>query len=605
MAVEGTRAYLLTAKSLHILDVSDPGNVKTLGSFAVKGQGIQIEGARAYVTLGYGGYQILDVSDPVNVKLLGQYSTQGYAFQVQVINNIAYEVDDAASLQLFDISDPAQIRLVGGLNINGSGADVALSGARAYLADGPQGLQILDISSPGRIRPLGSYNNGGGASGVQVVESIAYLAQGTRLQMLDVSDPTKAQPIGSLDVSNQIRGFQVVGKVAYVAANSAGLKIWDVSNAGSVRSLGAFKTATDAWGVRILGTTAYIVNRFSRQCDLQMVDVSNPARARLLGSFHLPLGSMLTGSAQVVESLAYLTDETYGLIIVDVRDPLNVKRVGGYACGPGAYALEIVGKLAYVAAGNAGLHILDVSDPHNLKPLGDQATDGESWAVSVQGDAAYVAAGSLGLRILEGVSWTPPVVVEPPTISQQPVSLIVTQGGTATLSVMAQGQAPLSYQWQWGGTNLTDGTNAILAIANVQKTHAGYYSVLVSNAAGVTNSRAAQIVVVDAQGLDLATALDASDLAWGTSGSRPWTVATNVTPQGIGAASSGAIGNDQESVLETTVAGPGVAAFWWKVSSQSQHDWLRFSVAGQVQAEISGEEDWAFQRLAIPAGAQT
>ena len=80
----------------------------------------------------------------------------------------------------------------------------------------------------------------------------------------------------------------------------------------------------------------------------------------------------------------------------------------------------------------------------------------------------------------------PPV---PPTIIIQPVSQTNYVGTTASFSVVASGTPPLSYQWSTNGTTLIGATNSTLTLTNVQLSQNGsYYSVLVSNAVGLTNS---------------------------------------------------------------------------------------------------------------------
>jgi len=84
----------------------------------------------------------------------------------------------------------------------------------------------------------------------------------------------------------------------------------------------------------------------------------------------------------------------------------------------------------------------------------------------------------------------------PPAITQQPVSLVVTQGNTATFSVTAIGAAPLSYQWRFGipgtgGANLAGATNAILSVTN-----AGNYRVIITNLFGSATSAVATLTVL-------------------------------------------------------------------------------------------------------------
>jgi alpha-tubulin suppressor-like RCC1 family protein len=82
-----------------------------------------------------------------------------------------------------------------------------------------------------------------------------------------------------------------------------------------------------------------------------------------------------------------------------------------------------------------------------------------------------------------------------PLISQNPQNMTVTSGGTATFSVTAAGTPLLSYQWNFNGNAIANATNSTLALVNVQPTDAGLYSVLVSNAYGSTNSKAATLSV--------------------------------------------------------------------------------------------------------------
>ncbi len=92
-------------------------------------------------------------------------------------------------------------------------------------------------------------------------------------------------------------------------------------------------------------------------------------------------------------------------------------------------------------------------------------------------------------------------VLVPPTLTAQPQSLTNATGTTATFSATATGSAPLGYQWQLNGLNLTSGgrisgaTSNILAITNVQPADAGSYTLAVSNAVGVVTSAVATLTV--------------------------------------------------------------------------------------------------------------
>jgi uncharacterized repeat protein (TIGR01451 family) len=100
-------------------------------------------------------------------------------------------------------------------------------------------------------------------------------------------------------------------------------------------------------------------------------------------------------------------------------------------------------------------------------------------------------------------------VGEPPTIVVQSTNQTVRLGDTAVLEVVADGTAPLSYQWSFNGTNLLEATNSLLVIPNAQLSDAGSYAVQVSNAFGSENSSNALLTI----GLPPAIVIQPANLA--------------------------------------------------------------------------------------------
>jgi len=84
----------------------------------------------------------------------------------------------------------------------------------------------------------------------------------------------------------------------------------------------------------------------------------------------------------------------------------------------------------------------------------------------------------------------------PPAITQQPLSITVVEGETATFTVQANGGQPLSYQWKYGESEITGETANTLVLTNVQMAQTGNYSVTLSNAYGVVASSNATLTVV-------------------------------------------------------------------------------------------------------------
>jgi uncharacterized delta-60 repeat protein len=87
-----------------------------------------------------------------------------------------------------------------------------------------------------------------------------------------------------------------------------------------------------------------------------------------------------------------------------------------------------------------------------------------------------------------------------PAITQQPVSLTVTQGQIATFTVGASG-TPLNYFWKKNGTFIPGATNASLTFASVVFTNAATYTCQVSNFLGNVTSAGAVLTVYAPPGI--------------------------------------------------------------------------------------------------------
>jgi len=85
---------------------------------------------------------------------------------------------------------------------------------------------------------------------------------------------------------------------------------------------------------------------------------------------------------------------------------------------------------------------------------------------------------------------------QPPTIVTPPANQTVTAGQTATFSVTASGTAPLSYQWQENGADISGATSAsYTTAATTAQDNGAQFRVMVSNPAGSATSGMATLTV--------------------------------------------------------------------------------------------------------------
>jgi len=81
-------------------------------------------------------------------------------------------------------------------------------------------------------------------------------------------------------------------------------------------------------------------------------------------------------------------------------------------------------------------------------------------------------------------------------------------------------------------------------------------------------------------------------LSFTTGGSASWFSQTTTFYYGGKAAQSGRILHSQDSWIRTIVSGAKTVRFYWKVSSESNYDFLEFYIDGWLQDRISGSVDW-------------
>lgn len=116
-----------------------------------------------------------------------------------------------------------------------------------------------------------------------------------------------------------------------------------------------------------------------------------------------------------------------------------------------------------------------------------QNANAGSYTVVVSNSAGNVTSNASTLTVI-------PAAV-PPSITTPPASQSVTLGDPASLSVVASGTVPLTYQWRKDGAAIGSATNATLTLSNVQNANAGSYTVVVTNSAGSVTSGVATLTV--------------------------------------------------------------------------------------------------------------
>ena len=99
---------------------------------------------------------------------------------------------------------------------------------------------------------------------------------------------------------------------------------------------------------------------------------------------------------------------------------------------------------------------------------------------------------------------------------------------------------------------------------------------------------------------------DFSEFEWTSYGDEDWAVTSGQSHSGTYSAQAGSIDHDESSALEVTLdCISGDIRFYYKVSSESGFDYLRFCIGGEEQDKWSGEEDWTEVSFPVSEGRRT
>lgn len=121
----------------------------------------------------------------------------------------------------------------------------------------------------------------------------------------------------------------------------------------------------------------------------------------------------------------------------------------------------------------------------------------EGLAFDDEGNLLVADTGNAAIRKISpaGVVATLAIQGDVPVITAQPAGSSVTAGSSATFTVTATGDSPLTYQWRKDGTAIAGATASTYTLASVAAADAGGYSVVVSNPAGSVTSNTATLTV--------------------------------------------------------------------------------------------------------------
>ncbi len=293
---------------------------------------------------------------------------------------------------------------------------------------------------------------------------------------------------------------------------------------------------------------------------------------------------------------AVLTCSTSGVTITDGNHTIASLAAGATSTADNAYAISIANNVANGVVANFTITMTMTGNTpwvHNFsKTLNAPALAFGNMTISDP------APGNNNGRLDPGETVT--------------ITMPITNGGAATSPT---GSATLSCVTS--GITVNTGTAGFAAIAASGSTNLSFS---ITAAANMTIGTVANLTFNASAGAFTATKAETStvgiiieDFETGNFSSFPWiqssvswTIVNIGAYAGTYAAKSGAITHSQSTTLETTriLTTGGNVTFYYKVSSESGYDYLKFYVDGVQQGSWSGTVDWTQASYALAAGTR-
>ena len=308
--IQDNFAYIANGEEgLTILDLSDPSNLKEIGSIELGNvQNVVVKEGIAYLTIQGGTLEttvekdlmaIVDVSIPSALNVLGEYTPES-GFVHRSLDSIGIEekvvyLSFDGTLIAVDVSDPSSPALLGEYSYESNIVNPGLVVENGIVYLLTNRLHVVDFRDSQSPVEIAGFDAGWGAN-LDLLDNKLYLSGwDSGLTILDINDPAKPIKIGSF--------MALVGNYELIPTGAASRQTFlDVSIDGDIAFL-SYSFGLDQ------GTWTQVLEN-----GIIAVDVSDPANPELIGKY-TNLDSVSSIVAQ--DNLVFVTDSTRGLFVLN------------------------------------------------------------------------------------------------------------------------------------------------------------------------------------------------------------------------------------------------------------------------------------------------
>ncbi len=400
------RSSMINRGGFAAVDVSNPPNFSIISQSGIFGVvlfpnvGLETSGDTLYFAAGQTGMQIWDISNPSAPVRYGGYggaipfppalarwstrvtSGGGYAYSISP-DRLSFPTRH--EVYLFDISDITDPHPIGTIAPPSYINKSAGAGDYAYVAAGQDGIISVDISNPrepfivGQTEFSSLYFKG---MNLIVEDTTVYINGGEMaLGIVSVANPESPAVISEFTTYiNHYTDIDKEGNLAVVSGWGVSpsppgwIEVIEVSNPAAPQELGFLNLGVHCKGLDIVDTLVYV----AFQEGLGIVDLSDPYSPTLISQLSTGAGAH---DVKVRDSIAYLIDQSNGLIIIDYGNPRSPHTISSTPLPDMPSEMALAGDTVYIAD-NSSLVVIDVSNLLNPVIRDVIPVDGYAYGVS-------------------------------------------------------------------------------------------------------------------------------------------------------------------------------------------------------------------------------
>jgi hypothetical protein len=383
-----------------IVDLTNPGD-EPLARLAIPGAAVSVaisaDSNTAYVAADYGGLQIVDMSTPSQPQLTASVATTGYALGVATAGSrYLFVAVSGEGLDIVDLHAASGPAFVKNLQLGDYALSVAASvtGRYAYVGTAATGLVIADCLNASSPQVLKRVPTGGSVEAVAVHPSghhvLAACSQ-AGLRVIQVSTPPTATVVRSVQTAGRAWGVAIAanGQKGYVSlANTGGVEVLNLTTPSQAAIVGAIHATGFTTGLSVSPDGRYVLVA-DGSVGTRVVDTLSPQRTQVVNVGGDAGNVAITPDA----NFAFVTSDTNGLVILDIRTGQAASVVGNVETGRSAVDLTLsrTGRYAYVADVRDGLVIVDAGNPSAARRIWNFTSPSPPVAVQSSSNGQFAA----------------------------------------------------------------------------------------------------------------------------------------------------------------------------------------------------------------------